>query len=511
MALFGKKKETDQADDAASTEDAGRIATESNGDEKGLYKADAAKAARFFEHARTVHETGNHEYAMTLWLQGLRQDPTSFTGLEQFWQSALEFRRTMRKPGPTRDQSRSFDGKGPVERFLVALLNWGTRPGDTSAGVKAVETSVKLGLAESAYWIGDRVLGASLNDRKPKKDHYVRLKDLFSEIQAFDLAVKAGNLALNVDPTDSPLEAELRNLSAQAAMTKGGYEETGQEGGFRKNIRDADTQRRIQDESSLAKGEDAATRLLSAAKEDYDSRPTDNKTIAAYARRLLETNNPEHEKLAYQVLIKGYEDTKEFRFRQQAGDVKLRRARRKLRQLRDAAAEKPDDEKLQATLKDAERKFIEMEIEELTLCVDAYPTDLSFKYQLGRRHFLLGQYEKAIEFFQEAQNDAKSRVQVLNYLGQSFLALGWHTEAVESLRSGIKNHPSEKDDLGLELRYGLMRALEAKARAERDTNDAEEAMRLASGIAMQQISFRDIRERRDELRQLVQELKTASG
>lgn len=492
MALFGRKKGDADAGD---------------GGESQAFAADPAKAAVFFDRARTVHETGNHEYAMTLWLQGMRLDPASMSALESYFKAAQDFSAQAKKPGPTKDQLRTFSGKSDVDRHLLALLNWGPRPRDASLAVKSVESAVKLKLDEPAYWIAQRAIGAATQEAKPKKDLLVRLKDLMAQIGAFDLAVKAGNAALGLDPSDTQLDVELRNLAAQMAMSKGGYEGTGASGGFRQNIRDAETQRRLEDESRLVKSEDAAVRVLDAARADYDLRPTDTAAIMKYARALLDTGDAANDKAAFELLMRSYEQTREFRFRQQAGDIRLKHLRRRVKKIIHDAREAPGDEAKRQEALDAQRKLREEEINELTLCVEAYPTDLGFKFELGRRHFELGQHEKAIGFFQEAQNDAKNRVRALNYLGQSFIALGWHTEAAESFRQALADHPVQKDETGMELRYGLMLALEAKARRDRDVAAAEEAARLASGIAMQQIGFRDIRERREGLQSLLKELK----
>lgn len=507
MALFGKKKSEDE-----TPSEAGSAGGAPEGDGQKV-QADPVKAARFFDHARTVHDTGNFEYAMTLWLQGLRHDPTSMTGLESFMRSAHEFVVSSKKPGPTKDQLKSFGGRDAIERYLAALLTWGARPTESGAALKAVETAVKLELDEPTYWIGERALNVAARDKKPKKESFVKLKDLLVQVGAFDLAVRAGQAALSLDPSDGPLDAELRNLSAQAAMTEGGYDTTGEAGGFRKNVRDIDQQRRLEEESRTVKSEDAATRVIDSIRAEYEARPTDTNTVVKYARTLLETGREEDEKTAQQVLVTAYEQTKEFRFRQMAGDVNLRRARRKLRLMRDHVKANPDEAKVKQ-LQEAERKLAEMELKELSLRVEAYPTDLQIKFELGRRRLKIAeqtddreQYELAIALFQEAQNDPKNRVAVLGGLGQSFLALGWPTEAVESYRAALDAYPTQKDETGLDLRYGLMRALESKAESERDIASADEAARLASGIAMQQISYRDIRDRRDAIQKLLTELK----
>ena len=57
----------------------------------GKFTPNPATARKFFDPARTVHDSTNYEYAMTLWLQGLRHDPTSMSGLEGFIASSESF------------------------------------------------------------------------------------------------------------------------------------------------------------------------------------------------------------------------------------------------------------------------------------------------------------------------------------------------------------------------------------------------------------------------------------
>ena len=137
------------------------------------------------------------------------------------------------------------------------------------------------------------------------------------------------------------------------------------------------------------------------------------------------------------------------------------------------------------------------------------PTDSQIKFELGRRHFELGNYDQAIEQFQQAQGAPGIAVRVLNYLGQSFVHMGWLDEAVESFRGGLERVDSETSDLGMKLRYGLMDALDRRSRDQSDLASAEEAFKIASSIAIQQINFKDIRERRTSLQDFIKGLKAA--
>lgn len=514
LGLFGRKnKDGNQPpSDGAPGGDVAGGGTGGNGDGKAKLPPVAPdKAAKFFEHAKNMQDATNYEYAMQLWLNGLRQDPTSMRGMEAFFESCKYFLAddTNKLSKETRGM---FDGKGEaganrdIERYLQSLLQWGVDPFDALLAVRAAENASKLGLVEPTYWIGERALGAVWKEKKPRKDLFLKLSELFAKVNAADKAVQAAQAALQLDPTDGKLAAEVRNLSAQATMTKGGYDKTGQAGGFRANVRDAEKQRHLEEGERIVKSEETLDRLVAAAAEDYQKRSEDPAAINVYAQRLTERGRPEDEKRALEVLDAAFKTTKQFRFRQMWGDLRLRRAARKVLKYKEEAAAGASP-KAADVYKQAQTQYVQMEIEEIKLRVENYPTDLGLKFQLGRRYFEHGDFEQAISHFQQSQEDAKNRVESLRFLGLAFIKISWTDEAEATFRKALEAYKNHSDEIGMELRYGLLTALQTKAETGRDLAVAEEADKLASTIAIQQINFKDIRARRDALKKLIAEIK----
>lgn len=504
MALFGKKK----SDDPEPGDDGGEP---TGGDKKSgaKFTPEPAKAKRFFDHARAMADSSNYEYAMTLWLQGLRQDPGSMSGLESFFDAAANF--TLKNPktkGPSKDQVKQFSSKGTLEKFLYSLLHWGTRPKDDwQSGLRAMTTASELGLNETSYWIGERVLGIARNDPKAKKDHFVEMMGIFETIGGFDKAVQSGEAAMALDPRDAKLEAQVRNMSATATMSRGGYDQTGAAGGFRANIRDSKAMREKQEEEQIVKSEDTLDGMIQRLTAEFEKRPDDEPTIQKLGKALMERGKPDDEKLALRLYMKAYETSKTYRFKEMAGDIKIRIARRKLRALKAQMEADPTNTELARQYASGRRQVLEFERDEFIERVAAYPTDMMKKFELGVRCFQLAEYEAAIEQFQQAQGASGLGVRVKSYLGQSFDALGWLDEADSSYRAAIEEYPVEGDDLGMELRYGLMKVLERKARETKKAEAADEAYKLASSIALKQINYRDIRERRSAIQTMQKELR----
>jgi tetratricopeptide (TPR) repeat protein len=502
LAFFGKSKDNGP-NKVPGDSDGAVSASNPNGD----VVFSPEKALKFFERARTVQETGNYEYAMQLWLGGLRFDPNSMTGLEAFFAVTPKWLADpASKKGISKEVEKAVSGKSDVDRFLFAILRWGLNPKDQTLAVRAMEAAAKAGLPEPGYWIGERAFATVLSNPKPRKDLLMKIVESFQKIGSYDKAVIAAEQALKLDPTDGNLSAFIRSLAAQATMAKGGYERSGEAGGFRQNIRDADKQRMLEEADRIVKTEDTIDRLLVAASEEYKQRPTDLPTIDKFAKLLRERGRPKDEERAYRLYMQAYEDTKQFRYREQAGDIRIRQARRKVDELVAMLGVKPGDEMLTRMHAQAQQEHAELELAEHKLRVENYPTDLVRKFELGKRYFTVGKFNEAIEVLQEAQADPKNRAAALLFLGQSFLHLQWHDEAIETFRRGleVKDLASE---VQLDMRYWLMAALEQKGKDARDRTIVEEADKIASSIAVQSITFRDIRARREAIKKLLAELR----
>lgn len=469
------------------------------------------KALKFFQHARTVDEATNYEYAAQLWLNGLRFDPNNMDGLQGFFSSIAKFNEESGgKKGVSKEVVKSVSGKGDVDRFLMSLLEWGQRPQESTLAVRAAEAAAALGLKEPTLWITERAFGFVLRDKKVRKDLLLKCSECFGKAGAFDKSLAAAEEALRQNPTDGALAAHIRDLAAQATMSKGGFDRSGEKGGFRDNLRDADKQRLLEEQDRIVKSEDTVERLLAAAHEEYQKRPGDLPTIERLAKLLLERGKLADQEKAYQLYMNSYNETRQFRLRELAGDIRIKQARKKVSELKEMLEKSAGSEMIQRMLDTAKEDYAKLELTEYKARVDNYPSDLSRRFELGKRYFALGHYHEAIEQFQEAQHDPKNRAASLNLLGQSFQRIEWNDEAIDTFRHAleVKDIMSEVE---LELRYELMTALQAKAEKEQDIPSAEEADRLASGIARQQMSYRDIRHRREAIKNLLLTLRAPKG
>lgn len=490
MGWFGSKKPPQNGNDGSS--------------DKPEHSPD--KAEKFFEHARAVHESGSFEYAMSLWLSGLRFDPSSMAGIEGFFRSGDAYFGESGKKSVSRDVAKGVSGSGDLDRYLKGLLDFSLER-DAIAAVRAAEVAAKLKVVEPTGWLTDRAVALVLKEKGTRKDLLLKLRDCYDVAERFDKALDLAERALKIDPTDGSLAAEIRNLAAKSAMSKGGYAQTGEAGGFRSNIRDAEKQRKLEEGERLVKSESMVDRLIADAEADHQKRPDDVPATKVLAQRLLERGRPEDEERAHSLFMNAFAKASQFDLRRAAGDIRIKQAKRKASEARQQAEGAAPGSPQAKAAERAANDLLNLEIAELKLRVEAYPTDLGLRYELGRRHFALGDSEEAIGHFQEAQHDSKYRVPTLNMMAQAFFRMEWLDEAVSTFRKALEVAGDAGGDILLELRYGLMEALLARAEKDSDLAAAEEADKLASAIAMQQLNFREVRARRDAIKKLLAALR----
>lgn len=494
MALFGKKK---AEGDSGTTSDAAPPPE--------TFSPQKAKA--FFDRAQTVHDSQNFQYAMQLWLNGLGWDPTSMDAFEGYLRSSAAFLDSNPKGKLDKDFKSGLSAKGSVRKYVDALLDFGLKRTDAGAALKLATAAADCGLRAQAKLAGRVAYQLTAEDpKKQTKATYVKLLDALEKAEDYEAAGAAGEAAIRLDPSDGPLQARVRNMAAQATMSRGGFEDSS-EGGFRRNIRDASQQEALEQQDSIAKSESVKDQIVTRTKAAYDENQDDLALLDAYARALLDRGRKPDLMLAMSLFGKAHKASDQFRYRERAGDAKLRLMRRNLEPLRAAAEKKAEDaaakDKYEAQLK----ALRETELEELKLRVENYPTDLPLRFQLGRALVERGEIEDAIPHLQQAEADAKNRVEVRLTLAQAFQKLGgWEDAAIDAYRKALDEVPDKDGDLGLRLRYGLMRALRDKAETERSVDAAQEADKLAAGIAMKSFGYKDIREQRDAIKALIKDL-----
>ncbi|MGA0873355.1 MAG: hypothetical protein ACO3SJ_10810, partial [Phycisphaerales bacterium] len=330
----------------------------------------------------------------------------------------------------------------------------------------------------------------------------------FSAVSAWNEAFMAGEEAVRLDPSDTELIAELKQLTAQRAITQGGYAEAAAqgEGGFRAMVKDLDKQRELEAAESISGGADAQSIAIEKARKEHRDNPLSPEAVSKLGQLLRRLGTPDAEEEARMVYLDGFNRIGEYRFKAAAADIELARLRRTLRAAEEAATAAPADAAKKADLEAARKAVLEREQEEFTERVAKYPTDRRLKLDLGRVLIELDRHEDAMACFQECKDEPKFRVEAAHRLGNCFARSGWHPEAISEYREALEHLDATERDRELPLRYDLMLSLIALARDEKSVQHAREAAEICSQILRKDISFRDIRDRRKEIDSITKEL-----
>ena len=381
-------------------------------------------------------------------------------------------------------------GKTALEKMLNAEFLFSKDPDNLSYVQSMLNAAVEGGYKETAKWAADMVFQANNSADKPSFAIYQLLKDSYSAIGEAERAVAACKSALNIKPNDGELAEEFKNLSARLTLSRGRYEE---EGDFRKSLKDKEGQERLAASHGAVKSEDYRQTSLEAAKKDFAADPDLEKNIVNLAEAFCGLNTDKGALEAISVLENAYHRTKNFSFRQRAAKIRILQIKAKVRDAKTRFAKNPGD----SAAKEAAAKLTEqlnnVELEFYQQCVQNYPTNLSFKYDLGVRLVRKGSFDEAIPYFQDAQKELKHKISAKNQIGYCFFKKGWYTDAIDIYKDAIGSHEFEDDSVAKELRYNLARAYEAE-------NDIEKAMELYRKLAQLDFSYKDVRLRLDKLR-----------
>ena len=217
-------------------------------------EAELTKAIAFFERAEEVASTNNFDYAIDLYLEGLRKYPDAVEdGHIPLRRMALVRQEKGGKKASVVQKMKFHGGKTPLEEMLNAAYLLARDPDHTPYAEALLKACVAGGYSRTAEWIADLVFQANAAGGHSSRATYLLLKDSYAELRMFAEAIKCCQLAIDIKPGDLSLQDELRDLSAQMTVQKGGY---GRGGDFRDSIRDREAQERLHSQGKIIKSAD---------------------------------------------------------------------------------------------------------------------------------------------------------------------------------------------------------------------------------------------------------------
>jgi tetratricopeptide (TPR) repeat protein len=447
---------------------------------------DRAKATGFFEKGKTVAGTGQYEYAIEMYLQGFALDPDDIEAHQELRDFSLKrkasggkaigFLEAMKLKRPTSDDRTNM---------LNAEKLMSYDPGNTDHMQSLLQSAYRGGYYDTVLWIGAIFQKANADDKKPDFSKFIVLRDVMKGLKQWRLAADACQYALKLHPLDMDLATELKNLGAMDTMESAGYAKGGS---FRDQIRDMNKQSLLLTGDKDYADLDAQQAVIHQAEADYKAEPHDPSKAMKLVDALEKTEHPDFESKAIDILQDWYDKTKQFRYRQRIGFIQMKQLARMERSKREALTLDPKNEDLRKEYTDSRREQIEFELKEYQLASDAYPTDMRWKFEMGRRMFSLTNFVGAIPVLQQARNDPKFRVDAGILLGLAFFNANYLDEADDTLGGLIKDYQLRGDDRSKEMYYWRGRVLEQKGMT-------PEALAHYSQVTQWDFNFKDVQAR----------------
>ncbi|MFH1716166.1 MAG: hypothetical protein ABIF19_02350 [Planctomycetota bacterium] len=450
-----------------------------------------AKARAFFDKAEKVAETDNFDYAIDMYMQGLRYAPDALEeGHLPLCELALHRQGKKGKKPSMMDRVKHLGGKTPLDQMLNAEYLFAKHPDHLPYAEAMLKAAVAGGYNRTASWIANLIFQTNNAAKKPSVDTYLLLKNSYSAIGEFDKAIAACQRAARLRPDDGALSDEFKNLSAELTMARGKYDG---EGDFRKSIKDRESQEKLQAQAGVVKTEDYRANAVEYAREKFAQDPNLPANILELAEVLSDMEDEKVEEEAIALLENAYKARSDFSFHRKAGLLRIKQLRRKIREAKTALEAKPEDAQAKAELKELSKQLDTFELEHYRLCVQNYPTDVGAKFDYALRLLAHQEYDEAIPLFQEAQRDPRRKIAAMNHVGFCFFAKGWTEDAIDIFTKAIESHEIKDDDVGKELRYNLAQAYEL-------LGDTHKALDIYRKIAQLDFAYRDVSRRVDELR-----------
>jgi hypothetical protein len=451
---------------------------------------DLTKAMPFFKRAEEVAATDNFDYAIDMYIEGLKRAPDAVEqGHKSLRHNALIRQGKGGKKPSIIDKVKHSRGKDAMENMLNAEYLLAKDPDNLGFAEQMLKAAVEGKFKKTAVWIGDLLFEANKAAEKPSLQSFLLLKDSYAEIGEYASAVNACAYACRLKPDDATLADEYRNLSANLAVQKGKYD---QDGDFRKSIKDRESQEKLQSQQAVVKSVDFRHQAILDARQLYlAEKSTMNLLKLVDALGDLQTDEADNE--AVNLLDGAYEQSKDFGLKRKSGELSLKMLRRHIRHAKVTLEKNPSSDKAKAALHNVTKQLLTAELEHYRLCMENYPTDLRLKYEYGVRLMRNQKYDQAIPFLQEARKEPKNKIPAMNKIGLCFFMKGWFKDAIDFFSQAIDEHEIKDDDIAKDLRYNLARSFEQQG-------DAEKALDLYRKLAQLDFGYKDIRVRIDRLR-----------
>jgi tetratricopeptide (TPR) repeat protein len=479
-------------------------------------------AAGQFERANQVIASGDYDYGIRLLLSCCKLDPANLVYRQKLRRTQkLKYNNNLR--GHWLAWLLTAPAKARIKRAMVArdwlaVLEHGEQvlvrnPWHVGTQMAMAEAAEVLGLLDMAVWNLEQARQKAARDVKLNRT----LARLYERRGNFTQAIALWELVRKAVPTDLEAANKAKDLAANDTIARGQYEAAvsgvgarGQrpepeevspppglgpvqkkpanqpasdpDGGPRSGV---SLKRPTPAPAPPEEGTPAEKRLsreAAALQARIDADPTTANTylqLSALLRRAGQLDQ------ARAILYKGLGPTgNNFELTSELADLEIEPFRQNLAITEERLNENPDEELRRIRI----RLLKEINTRELDLFrqkADRYPTDLSYRFEMGVRLLRAGQVDEAIKELQAARADPRQHWRCLLYLGHCFKTRNNWRLARRNFEEALQNLPPSEDAARKELYFQL-----ASGCAE--AGDMADAVNFGNELANLDFGYRDI-------------------
>lgn len=289
-------------------------------------------------------------------------------------------------------------------------------------------------------------------------------------------------------PTDGVTNKKVKDLEARCHMQDTGITA---ESRFTDQIRDKDKQQELMKkdgEDYVVRRDDEIDVEMQKLGEKLQEDPKSIPHLMRLGHLLSTKRDPKRAVAAFGKVLEV--DAKHYEARARIGDIKLKHAEQKLKQMRDKLAESPD-EGMEAKVAAGQKEFDKFRVAEYTWRADAHPTDLQLKAAFGDALRDAGEIDKAIAQYQAASEDVRIRNRCRIALGECFMAKNQHKLAMSQFAHVVGTYAFLNDEAKF-VHYCMAQCAE-------ETGDIDKAIEHYEQIYETDINYRDVAKKIEEL------------
>src|SRR5688572_4282673 len=149
---------------------------------RDIPEADRRKAKQFFDRGAAVAGTGQFEYAIEMYLQGLSFDPESIDAHQSLRDISLKRKASGGKSLGMFEAMKLKGGRGDDrQKMLNAAKLLSYDPGNTDHMLTMMDAAAKYGYYDTVMWLGPILLKANI-DGKKELSKFQAMKDIYVKL-----------------------------------------------------------------------------------------------------------------------------------------------------------------------------------------------------------------------------------------------------------------------------------------------------------------------------------------